>query len=147
MRLQSLTLILLAACTTLPALARERRADAPAAATETEPEKPFPIDVNWQLIELNGKGVSDGLSIRVDDTSHSSGFGGCNNFSAVLYQIRGQRLAMGPIALTKKSCDPAHAALERTFLGTLHSGPTWDVVAGDLVVKLGPNTLRFRRGI
>jgi heat shock protein HslJ len=61
--------------------------------------------------------------------------------------VRGQRLAMGAIAMTRRSCPPAVMAFERSYLVTLHSGPTWDVVNSDLVVKTKQTTLVFRRGL
>lgn len=112
-----------------------------------KPEPQFPTRVNWLLSDLNGKVPADTPTLSVDEALRASGFGGCNTYSAALYPIPGQRLAMGPVALTKKACDPARAALEHTFIGALHSGPTWEMVGDNLVIKAGATTLRFRRGL
>ncbi len=143
-----LPLCVLMIMTTDASAQRPARAPASPPSGGVQPyEKNFPTGVDWQIFEMGGKRVTEGLSLRVSDDYRGTGFSGCNTYSAPLYPIRGQRLAMGPIALTKKICDPAHMALERMFLGALHSGPTWDTEGGDLVVKQGSNLLRFRRGL
>jgi heat shock protein HslJ len=111
-------------------------------------EKNFPTGSNWNLTEINGKPVpSDGPSLKVDGNYRGTGFSGCNTYSATLFPVRGMRLAMGPIALTRKTCEKEAMTTERLFLTILHSGPTWDIVGADLIVKSQAGTLQFRRGL
>ena len=110
-------------------------------------ETPFPEGISWTLIEMNGKAVSgDAPSLKLDENKRGSGFSGCNTFSAALYPVRGQRLAMGPVAMTRKACPPAQMLFERQYLGILHSGPSWSLAAQDLIVKGKAGSLRFKRG-
>jgi heat shock protein HslJ len=112
-------------------------------------QKTFPLDQTWQLKELNGKPIAADLdiSLKIDSALHGSGFTGCNSWSAVLYPVKDQHLAMGPPALTKKQCDKDTMAVELDFLSVLHSGPSWDLVNGDLVIKGPRGTLRLARSL
>ncbi len=113
----------------------------------TDPQdKLFPLDATFQLISINGKPVNEGQSLTIDSSFRGSGFAGCNSWSAATYPIKGQRIAMGPVALTKKMCAPAIMAQERTFLYALHSGPNWTMEGPILTVKSRAGTLQFRRG-
>ncbi|THD42852.1 MAG: META domain-containing protein [Bradyrhizobium sp.] len=102
-------------------------------------QKNFPLDQTWQLRELNGKPVSADIdaSLKIDSALRGSGFTGCNSWSATMYPIKDQHLAVGPYALTKKQCDKDTMAIESSFLTGLLGTPTWDLVNGELVIK-GP---------
>ena len=69
-------------------------------------QKNFPLDQTWSLRELNGKPVPAGLdiSLKIDGTLRGSGYTGCNSWSATVYPVKDQHLAVGPYALTKKEC-------------------------------------------
>ena len=81
-------------------------------------QKNFPLDQTWSLRELNGKPVPPGVdvSLKIDGTLRGSGYTGCNSYSATMYPIKDQHLAVGPYALTKKQCDKDTMALEAGFL-------------------------------
>ena len=87
--------------------------------------------------------------MAIDEALRGSGNSGCNTWSATLYPVKGQHLAMGPVALTKKTCTPDLTNFERMFLGILHSGPTWDLQGSTLTIKTqdGKNALVFERGL
>jgi len=112
-------------------------------------QKSFPLDQTWQLRELNGKPVANDLdvSLKIDSALHGSGYTGCNSWSAVLYPIKDQHLAMGPPALTKKQCDKDTMAIEFGFLTALLAQPIWDLVNGELVIKGPRGTLRLARSL
>jgi len=109
-------------------------------------DKLFPLDAQFQLISINGRQATGDQTLRIDSSFRGSGFAGCNSWSAALYPIRGQRLAMGPVALTKKICSPAVMAEERIVLYTLHSGPIWTMDGPIVTIKSRAGTLQFRRG-
>ena len=127
------------------------------AATQTnEPPKPlppqqknFPLDQTWQLKELNGKPVPADIdaSLKIDGALRGSGFTGCNSWSATMYPIADQHLAVGPFALTKKQCDKDTMAVEVGFLSALLDRPTWDLVNGELVIKGPHGSLRLARSL
>ena len=112
-------------------------------------QKNFPLDQTWSLRELNGKPVPPGLdiSLKIDGTLRGSGFTGCNSWSATLYPVKDQHLAVGPYALTKKQCPKDVMQVEMGFLSALVGNPTWDLVNGDLVIKGPRGALRLARSL
>jgi heat shock protein HslJ len=112
-------------------------------------EKNFPLDQTWELRELNGKPVSSDLdvSLKIDSAFRGSGFTGCNSWSATIYPIKDQHLAVGPYALTKKKCDKDVMAVEFGFLSALLGQPTYDLVNGELLIKGPRGALRLDRSL
>lgn len=112
-------------------------------------EKRFPLGQSWIAVSLNGKqfGGVERPSFTLDEQFRARGFGGCNSFSATAFPLREQGIAVGPLALTKRSCDGAAMASERAFLTALRTAAKWDTVTGTLVLK-GPNgELKFERSL
>jgi heat shock protein HslJ len=123
---------------------------------DNEPPKPlpplqknFPLDQTWSLRELNGKPVPPGLdiSLKIDGTLRGSGYTGCNSWSATVYPVKDQHLAVGPYALTKKQCPKDIMQLEMGFLSGLLGSPEWDLVNGDLVIKGPRGSMRLVRSL
>ena len=112
-------------------------------------QKNFPLDQTWSLRELNGKPVPPGLdiSLKIDGTLRGSGYTGCNSWSATMYPVKDQHLAVGPYALTKKECPKDIKALEMGFLSALLGNPAWDLVNGDLVIKGPRGSMRLVRSL
>jgi heat shock protein HslJ len=112
-------------------------------------QKNFPLDQTWSLRELNGKPVPTGLdiSLKIDGALRGSGFTGCNSWSATMYPVKDQHLAVGPFALTRKQCSKDIMQLELGFLSSLLGSPEWDLVNGDLVIKGPRGALRLARSL
>jgi heat shock protein HslJ len=112
-------------------------------------QKNFPLDQTWSLRELNGKPVPSTLdvSLKIDGSLRGSGYTGCNSWSATLYPVKDQHLAVGPYALTKKQCAKDIMQVELGFLSALVGSPTWDLVNGDLVIKGPRGALRLARSL
>ena len=95
-------------------------------------EKLFPVDTNWVADSLDGKQLWQGTdrpSIFIDKQLRLKGYDGCNMFSVTAYPLKGQKLAVGPLAVAKKACEATTVAAERSFLmpfGAPRSG-TWRV--------------------
>jgi heat shock protein HslJ len=155
-----LTAFLAALLPTLPLLAdpaaAQRRGPKPAEETPLEQregpaikqDKTFPLGASWTAISLNGKPISDRrITLQVDQNLRGTGFGGCNTFSASAYPLRQQGFAVGPLALTKRSCDKGVLDFERSYLTALRGARNWDVVAGKLVIKGAAGEIQFDRGI
>ncbi len=128
-----------------PALAQQQP---PQQKQQPKEEKTFPKDSNWTLRNLNGKPVPAGMeaTLRIDNQFRGAGFAGCNTYSATMWPVRGQRFAVGGIAVTKKACPPAAMQFEQAYLRALFAGPTWDIVNGLLEVKSQAGSLSFARG-
>jgi heat shock protein HslJ len=115
---------------------------------ETKQEKTFPLGANWSLVQLNGKPVYDRrATLLVDQNLRGTGFGGCNTFSASAYPLRQQGFAVGPIAVTKRSCDKGALDFERAFLMALRTANKWDIVNGRLLLKGSAGELMLSRSL
>ncbi len=132
-----------------PSLPRKQKEDAIPKGPTGPAEQQFPFGSTWLLDSIDGKPMSgDVPSFRLDDKLRATGFGGCNSFSMAFYPIKGQKLAAGSIATTKKTCGKPLDDLERSILIGLHSLPTWHLESnGDLTVKGQTGTMLFRRGL
>jgi heat shock protein HslJ len=128
--------------------AKKPAASAQQPAAIPQPDKTFPTKIVWTLYSFNGKPITGDVNFLIDDNNRGSGSGGCNTWSATLVPVRGQRLAMGPIAITKKQCAKEVTQLEFAFLIALRSGPHWDIVGPDVVIKGEKGgEMKFRRSL
>lgn len=112
-------------------------------------EKRFPLGQSWIAVSLNNKSIggTERPAFTLDDHFRVRGFGGCNSFSATAFPLKEQGLAVGPLAMTKRSCDAAVMATEQSFFTALRTSAKWDTVIGTLVIK-GPNgELKFERSL
>ena len=112
-------------------------------------EKRFPLGQSWIAVSLNNKSIggTERPAFTLDDQFRVRGFGGCNSFSATAFPLKEQGLAVGPLALTKRSCDASVMATEQAFLTALRTSAKWDTIIGSLVIK-GPNgELKFERSL
>jgi heat shock protein HslJ len=111
-------------------------------------DKPFPTGMNWVAVSLNGKAFGgERPTFSLDDQLRARGFGGCNNYSATTYPLREQGMAVGPFALTKKSCDKAAMASEQAFLVALRTAAKWDINGPTLIIKTQNGELKFERSL
>lgn len=119
-----------------------------ASAPPPQQEKTFPLGASWSVVALNGKPVEERrATLIVDQNLRGTGFGGCNTFSAAAYPLRQQGFAVGPIAITKRSCDKGTLDFERAFLTALRATNKWDVVNGRLVLRGGAGELTLSRSL
>lgn len=111
-------------------------------------DKVFPLGSSWVAVSLNGKPFGgERPSFKLDDQLRASGFGGCNIYSATAYPLREQGLAVGPFALTKKSCDKNLMAVEQAFLVALRTSAKWDIQGRNLIIRTQNGELRFERAL
>ncbi|CAH1649239.1 MAG: META domain-containing protein [Chelatococcus sp.] len=113
-------------------------------------EKQFPLGASWVAVTLNDKPLPRGAerpSFTVDQTLRMRGFGGCNTFSATAYPLRGQTFAVGPFALTKRSCSKEIEAAERAFFIALRTAQQWDIVGGQLVLRGQAGVVKAERSL
>ncbi len=105
-----------------------------------QPDKKFPTKASFELKTINGKPIASNLLVTfsLDESFRATGSAGCNNWSATIYPSAGQRLAVGPIALTRKACDKEAMQIEKLYTAFLHSSPLWDVDGSNMTLKL-PN--------
>ena len=108
-----------------------------------------PGDSTWTAVSLNGKPFTGGdrPSFIIDKQYRARGYGGCNTFAATAFPLKDQHLAVGPLALTKKSCDKSLAASEQAFFVALRTAAVWDLVGSQLVLKSPNGELKFDRAL
>ncbi|MBM6592738.1 META domain-containing protein [Microvirga pudoricolor] len=111
--------------------------------------KVFPLNSSWLAVSLNGRafGGSERPSFSLDGQLRARGFGGCNTFAATAYPLREQGLAVGPLALTKRSCDRNVMASEQAFFVALRTSAKWDIQGSTLIIKSQNGELRFERAL
>ncbi len=110
--------------------------------------KVFPLGSSWVAVSLNGKPFGgERPSFRLDDQLRASGFGGCNTYTATAYPLREQGMAVGPFALTKRSCDKSAMAIEQAFLVALRTSAKWDIQGPNLIIRTQNGELRFERSL
>ncbi|WP_248310724.1 META domain-containing protein [Bosea vaviloviae] len=131
-----------------PMPSREELGTPQSAPVQQQQEKNFPLGASWTAVSLNGKPISDRrATLMVDQNLRGTGFAGCNTFSAAAYPLRQQSFAVGPLALTKRSCDKGLSDFERSYLTALRATQKWDLVNGKLVLKGGAGELQFDRAL
>lgn len=112
-------------------------------------EKMFPLDSTWTAVSVNGKPFPgrERPSFIIDKQYRARGYGGCNTFAATAFPLKEQHIAVGPLALTKKSCDKALSATEQAFFIALRTSAVWDLVGSQLVLKSPNGELKFDRAL
>ena len=111
-------------------------------------DKIFPLGSSWIAVSLNGRPFTgDRPSFTLNQQFRATGFGGCNTYSATAIPLREQSLAIGPFALTKKSCGKDVMALEQAFLVALRTAAKWQQQGSTLVLQSPNGELRFERAL
>lgn len=148
----------LAACLVVMALAGDAAAQRAQRAPTTDPnegtvqtqkvEKTFPLGWSWTAVSLNGKPFgSDRPTLQLDENLRGSGYAGCNTYSSTMYPVREQGFAVGPIAVTRRTCAKPQTDIEKEFLIALRAAQKWDLVSGQLVLTNPRGQLIFERAI
>lgn len=128
----------------LPALAQQ----APAGNALAPQAKPFPFNVSWTLVSMNGKPPgSDQPTLQLDSQSRMRGYAGCNTFSATAFPLKNQSMAVGPIAVTRKECDKGVMDAEKDYLIALRTARQWEVRDGNLYLRSERGELKFARAL
>jgi heat shock protein HslJ len=112
-------------------------------------EKMFPLDSTWTAVSVNGKAFpgTERPSFIIDKQYRARGFGGCNTFVATAFPLKEQHIAVGPLAMTKKSCEKGLSAAEMQFLTAFRTSAQWDLVGSQLVIKSQAGEIRFDRAL
>lgn len=95
-----------------------------AAACAQAPTAPLELDGNWEVQQIAGASLGEGVRIRLDidaETGRISGFTGCHDFNAEMIAF-GDTIAIGAPAKEGVSCPSAAASTdEQRFLMALGS--------------------------
>lgn len=80
------------------------------------------IEGEWLIEDIDGRGVIDFLQTTLAFTPDGkvSGTGGCNRYSGT-YELSGDILSIGPLAVTQMACPEAISNQERAFFEVIAS--------------------------
>ncbi|HQR72767.1 MAG TPA: META domain-containing protein [Burkholderiaceae bacterium] len=103
----------------------------------------------WIVEDLDGGGIIDRsrATLRLAEGGQVSGRASCNTYTA-RYELSGEGLAIGEVAVTQRACAPSLMAQEERFLATLRAVRSFDFTSdGALVLKAdGQRSIKARRG-
>lgn len=86
---------------------------------------------------------ADAIPTLTLEDGNASGFGGCNTFRGG-YEVAGDSISIGPLAVTLMACEEPKMAAEGAYLPALEAADGWAIEDGELVLsKDGEETLRF----
>lgn len=80
------------------------------------------LNINWQVRDINGLSVIDNSETNMTFSTDGklSGLAGCNRFNGD-YKLHNGKLSVGPLAVTKKACQPELNGQEIQFLNAIGS--------------------------
>lgn len=83
---------------------------------------------DWHIAEVGGQAVSTQSqgTFRIGTDGHVAGSSGCNDFSGTA-KVSGHSLHVGPLATTKKSCEPALMSQDQRFFEEIAKVATYAV--------------------
>ncbi|ADZ70435.1 META domain-containing protein [Polymorphum gilvum] len=96
---------------------------------------PFDLAGNWQVEEIDGTPVLDGVDVQLDLSSGGTAGGstGCNTMFGQV-KVSGGVLKIGPLAVTRKACPPAVMEQERKLLEVIGAVADYRKEDGALVL-------------
>lgn len=119
-----------------PALAQSKPAAKPA-----EPAKrslPFPLGRAFIAVSYKDQAFKDDRpTLLISPQLRGSGFSACNNWSATVIPRADQRMAVGPVALTRRKCDDRLMHNEQVYIFVMQTAQAW-YYDGRLLTLDGP---------
>ena len=104
-------------------------------------QAPATVEGPWNVTMVNNgtgavqstpAGIGVAMSFSPDGTIE--GFGGCNNFSGG-YSVAADRISIGPLMASMKSCGESTDKFESQFLTALQNSAKWSVTTGTLDLR------------
>ena len=104
----------------------------------------FPLDRTFAAVSYKDQKFKDDRpTLLVSSSYRGLGFSACNNWSATIVPRADQRIAIGPVAITKRSCDKRLMHNEQVFLFVMRTSQTW-FFDGKVLTLTGPyGTMTF----
>jgi heat shock protein HslJ len=97
------------------------------------------VGTNWVLTKLGDVPAAVGagqrepfLQLQAAD-SRISGFAGCNMFAGP-YQLSGESLSFGPLAMTRMACPPPGMTLEGSYANALRDTKSYKITGTQLAL-------------
>ena len=110
---------------------------------------------SWRATGINngksaveGTALSDKVTAAFAEGGTLTGSGGCNDYRGTWEATGTDRLAIGPLATTKKLCEPDVNALEQRYLTALAKVATYEITGTTLTLRdeTGATQVTYRLG-
>lgn len=102
----------------------------------------------WRALDINGFPVAPPASVTLTlGNGKASGSAGCNSFTGTYDLGRNEGIRFGPLATTRKACEPALMEQEQRYLALLAAVRGYSVYGdGSLsLISLDGRAIRFRK--
>ncbi len=87
---------------------------------------PFPKNRTFAAISYKDQTFNgDRPTILISDSNRGIGFSACNNWSATIIPRQDQRMAIGPVAISKRKCEDRLMHNEQVFLFVMRTAQEW----------------------
>ena len=111
-----------------------------------EPQNPL-ANTNWELSAMYVNQVpipGTFVSVYFSPDGTLRGAGSCNTYNGT-YTVDGNKLSVGPLASTQKTCNDDVDAQEQAYLTALQSAATFEITGNQLVIRDagGQEVLRY----
>jgi heat shock protein HslJ len=99
---------------------------------------PFPFDRTMVAVRYKDQAFKDDRpTILISANYRGTGFSSCNNWSATILPRPDKRMAVGPVAISKRVCDQRLMHNEQVFLFVLNTAQNWSF-DGKTLIFSGP---------
>ncbi len=110
-------------------------------------------NVRWSLAAVDGRSLPEGVSASLLFTPSDSpaatgeenlvaGEGGCNTFSG-LYEVSGEVLSLGPLAVTQMICEEQAMQVDKSLLAGLENARNFSIISNQLTILTESGSLLF----
>lgn len=116
--------------------------------SEADPLRTFGTGIEWQVFEISGAPVSDGVKVTLaqSEAGRISGTTGCNRYTGPISASEG-KIAIGAIAVTRMMCPEPQMQAEAAFLSAVTKVTAASETDGTLTLSdaTGTPVLRARK--
>ena len=106
---------------------------------------PFPFDRTMVAVRYKDQAFKDDRpTILVSDSYRGTGFSACNNWSATIIPRADQRMAIGPVAISKRKCADRLMHNEQVFLFVMRTSTDWSYDGYTLTLRGPYGEMKFQ---
>jgi heat shock protein HslJ len=109
---------------------------------------PFPIDRTMVAVAYKDQAFKDDRpTLLVSGNNRGTGFSACNNWSATFVPRSDKRLAIGPVAISKRVCEQRLMHNEQVFLFVMRTAQQWEFDGRTLKLNGPYGTMTFEPAV
>lgn len=112
---------------------------------DSKASRPFPMNRTFAAVSYKDQAFKDDRpTILVSDSYRGTGFSACNNWSATIIPRADQRMAIGPVAISKRKCAERLMHNEQVFLFVMRTSVEWSYDGYTLTLKGPYGEMKFQ---